>query len=117
MEAGTDTYSQSGEVQPLVTRHMETSIIPNISITGCPCPQQSGEGDKDDSRSWQGTGVLCVVKTREILVFSNWGISQHHLRGQSSPSCNLALGHSLLSKAPFGALCTDVFNPVFSHGN
>lgn len=62
MEAGTDTlgsYRQSGEVQPLVTRHMETSIIPNFSITRCPHSQQWGVGDKDDSGSWQGT--VCFV--------------------------------------------------------
>lgn len=120
MEAGTDSlgsYSQSGEVQPLVTRYMEISIIPNISITGYPRPQEWGEGEKDDSGSWQGTGVLCMVTTREILVFPIWAISQNHLRGQSSPSCNLALGPSLISKAPFGSTCTNGFNPGFSHGN
>lgn len=59
MEAGTDTLgpSQSGEVQPLVTRHMERAVIPNISITGCPRPQQWGEGDKDDS----GRALVCFV--------------------------------------------------------
>lgn len=120
MEVGTDSlgsYSQSGELQPLVTRHMEISIIPNISITVCPHLEEWGEGEKDDSGSWQGTGVLCVVTTREIFVFPNWGIFQHHLRGQNSSSCNLALGPSLLSKAPFGSACTNGFNPGFSHGN
>lgn len=49
--------SQSGEVQPLVTRLMERSVIPNISITGCPSPQQWGEGDEDDS----GRALVCFV--------------------------------------------------------
>lgn len=71
------SYSQAGEVQPLLARHRETSIVPNVSITGCPRPQEWGEGDEDGAGSWQGTGVVTGTFRCSLTVASPSTMSGH----------------------------------------